>query len=138
MTCEFLDFDSLPKYHPNGFFISITPADPSKPLTPGDKLHNVLSVGTFDPVFLESSEHCFRWVGSLPYIFTGEHIFRFEPSKTTPGGTTFSQEESFTGALGFLMGDNFIGRAVGISEKSRAGWKKYNQDLKAWCEGSTA
>jgi hypothetical protein len=44
------------------------------------------------------------------------------------------QEEKFTGIFAFVMGDNFIARAIGIPEKTQKGWKKYNQDLKAWCE----
>ncbi|KAF2727668.1 hypothetical protein EJ04DRAFT_132902 [Polyplosphaeria fusca] len=105
VRAKFLAFDTLPLYHPNGFFRSI------------------------------SSEHCFRWVGSMPGVFTGEHIFRFEHSEVTPGGTTFSQEESFSGALSFLMGDNFAGRTLGWQEKSHKGWIRYNEDLKRWCEG---
>jgi hypothetical protein len=65
---------------------------------------------------------------------TGEHSFLFEPSKTTPGGTTFIQEEVFGGALGFVMGENAVARAIGVPEKTHKGWKKYNEDLKAWCE----
>jgi hypothetical protein len=53
-----------------------------------------------------------------------------------PGGTTFSQEEKLTGMLAFLMTDNPIGRVLGVPKKTKKGWEKYNQDLKAWCEKS--
>ena len=44
-----------PNYHPNGFFKSISPAIPNKPIEVGDKLHNVLEGGTFNPVVLVRS-----------------------------------------------------------------------------------
>jgi len=68
--------------------------------------------------------------------FNGEHIFRFEPSTKTQGGTTFVQEEKFTGLLSFLMSDGFIARSVGLKESSKKGFEGYNEDLKKWCEGS--
>ncbi|KAF2190116.1 hypothetical protein K469DRAFT_560380 [Zopfia rhizophila CBS 207.26] len=133
---KFLDFSQIPTYHPNGFFKSLGPAIPNKPLEPGDKMHNVLEGMTFDPIFLENSPTCFRWLGSLPGIFSGEHIFRFEPSIATHGGTTFVQEEKFTGILAFLMGDGFVARSIGLREKTKRGWESYNRDLKTWCERS--
>jgi hypothetical protein len=54
----------------------------------------------------------------------------------TPGGTTFTQEEKFTGALSFLIGTNIAAKAAGITEKTLVGWDRYNHDLKRWCEGS--
>jgi hypothetical protein len=72
----------------------------------------------------------------LAGVFNGEHSFSFEPSKTTPGGTTFTQREDFTGAFSFVMGESFVAQKVGYPAKTRAGWKKYNEDLKRWCEQS--
>jgi hypothetical protein len=69
-------------------------------------------------------------------IFNGEHSFTFEPSKTTPGGTTFTQKEEFTGGFSFVMGEGFLAKKIGMPEKTRRGWQKYNQDLKKWCEQS--
>lgn len=54
------------------------------------------------------------------------------------GGTTFTQEENFTGVLAFTMGDGFVARSIGFKEKTKRGWEGYNQDLKVWCEGSKA
>lgn len=76
----------------------------------------------------------FTWAGSIPLIFGGEHSFRFAPSHTTPGGTTFTQEESFSGALGFLMGEGFIAKKLGFGAKTILGWEGYNRDFKGWCE----
>jgi hypothetical protein len=70
-------------------------------------------------------------VGSLPYIFTGEHYFRFAPSETTPGATTFKQGENFTGALSFLMSFSY-GKNTG------ANFGKFNEDLKKRVEGLKA
>ncbi|KAJ4331761.1 hypothetical protein N0V95_009812, partial [Ascochyta clinopodiicola] len=75
----------------------------------------------------------FSWTGSIPYVFTGTHSFSFVPSTT---GTTFSQEEHFSGALGWLlMGDGPLGKGVGIKEKTRKAWVGYDADLKKVCEG---
>jgi hypothetical protein len=51
---QFLQFDQIPKYSPNGFFISLGPATPNAPLEPGTKMHIVLRGGTFDPTILVS------------------------------------------------------------------------------------
>jgi len=56
----------------------------------------------------------------------------------TPGGTTFVNEESFTGALSFMMGDNIVARPLGMHAKTTHGFEKYNADLKVWCESSNA
>jgi len=69
-------------------------------------------------------------------MFNGEHCFRFQPSTTTQGGTTFVHEEKFTGALSFLMGEGFFARWVGLRESTKKGFEGYNQDLKKWCEQS--
>ena len=44
------------------------------------------------------------WTGPPFYhLFRGVHVFRFEASTRTAGGTTFAQEESFTGVMSFMM-----------------------------------
>ncbi|KAF2100883.1 hypothetical protein NA57DRAFT_54956 [Rhizodiscina lignyota] len=133
---KFLDFSQLPNYHPNGFFRSIKPTIPDKPFEAGDKVDIVFEFGGSTATCLANSPTEFRWIGSVPLIFSGEHTFRFTPSTTTPGGTTFYQEEKFTGALSFMMGDSFVARQIGFQAKTKNGWERYNQDLKAWCEGS--
>jgi hypothetical protein len=76
----------------------------------------------------------FTWRGSIPLLFGGDHSFSFEASKTNPGGTTFTQEEQFFGALGFLMGEGFVANKAGFREKTLKGWEGFNMDLKKWCE----
>jgi len=87
-----------------------------------------------DAVILANSPHLFKWGGSLPLIFGGNHSFEFKESKVTPGGTTFTQHEEFYGALGFLMGGNFVGRWAGFGRKTEGNWDGFNRDLKGVCE----
>ena len=63
----------------------------------------------------------------------GFHAFRFEPSQTTPGGTTFVQNEELTGLLSFVMHPS---GPVGKSLKG--GYEQFNRDLKARVEGLKA
>ena len=44
------------------------------------------------------------------------------------------QEEVFSGALGFLMGENVVARQIGFAEKTMRGWDGFNADLKGACE----
>lgn len=63
-------------------------------------------------------------------LFTGEHSFRFEPSKTNPGETTFVQAENFSGILSFL-----IKEGTGFARTTREGFEGFNGDLKRRVEG---
>jgi len=86
---------------------------------------------TISPTIVENSAQAFRWRGLLwgvPGLFTGEHQFRFEPSKKTPGGTTFVQAEKFSGILSFL-----IAEGTGFWKSTKEGFEGFNADLKAKC-----
>ncbi|KAF3920660.1 hypothetical protein ABW21_db0206742 [Orbilia brochopaga] len=132
---KFLNFSQLPSYHPNGFFKSISTAVPNAPLEPGVKLHNVLEGMTIEPTLLENSTSRFSWGGTgLLGTFSGEHIFRFEPSAKTQGGTTFIHEEKFTGLLSFIIGNGLVARSIGFRNSTEKGFERYNRDLKDWCE----
>lgn len=52
-----------------------------------------------------------------------------EPSTTTPGATTFVQDEEFTGVLSILF---YEGSAM--RKKTQGNFEKFNSDLKAWVE----
>lgn len=67
--------------------------------------------------------------------FNGNHAFHFTESQTTKGATTFIQEEQFSGALAFIIGDNAIGNMIGFREKTRKGFEGFNADFKKWVEG---
>ncbi|KAH8891454.1 hypothetical protein GQ53DRAFT_746562 [Thozetella sp. PMI_491] len=130
---KFLDFSKIPTYSPRGFFKSLGPAIKGKPLEVGDKMHNVLDGAVIEPVVIENSPTCFTWRGSM-FGLKADHIFRFEPSTKTQGGTRFVHEETFSGPVAFLMGEGFAARSVGLKEKTVKGFETYNKDLKTWCE----
>ncbi|KAF2627272.1 hypothetical protein BU25DRAFT_368125 [Macroventuria anomochaeta] len=135
VRAKFLDFTSLPSY--TRAFESITSPKPGTELVKGDKVSVKLANSpAFSGVIETNTPTHFSWTGSLPFIFTGTHSFYFSPSDTTPNGTTFTQEEFFSGVLGYaLMGDNVVGRAVGMKEKTQKGWIRFNEDLKRVLEG---
>jgi len=76
----------------------------------------------------ENSERQFMWRGTVPLLFYGDHFFRFEASKTTPGGTTFSHGEEFGGILAAPFG------WFGMGSKTGTGFEEFNQDLKREAE----
>jgi len=62
-------------------------------------------------------------------------MFHFRPSETgAPGHTTFVHEETFTGLLGGVMGDNWISSAAGLRSETQKGFESFNKDLKEACE----
>jgi hypothetical protein len=68
------------------------------------------------------------WRGTVPLLFYGDHFFRFEASKTTPGGTTFAHGEEFKGPLAAPFG------WFGMGSKTSIGFEKFNEDLKREAE----
>lgn len=89
----------------------------------------ILSRDLVNTLDQENSAEEFRWVGSLPWIFTGEHFFRFEASTKTPGGTTLKQGETFTGALSFLVGPTWS-----FGKKTVDQFESFNESLKKRAE----
>lgn len=73
----------------------------------------------------ENSERQFMWRGSIPYLLNGDHFFRFEPSKTTPGGTTFVE---FSGVIAAPFA------WFGMGSKTGVGFAGFNEDLKKEAE----
>jgi hypothetical protein len=123
---------------------------PDKPIIEtGDKLKLVSDGTTLTPTVLvrqtfpsdnlasltpiqENSSKAFQWRGSFYGLLIGTHTFRFEPSTTTPGATTFVQDEEFTGVLSILF---FGGSAM--RKKTQNQFDTFNSDLKAWVEGQS-
>ncbi|KAJ4984375.1 activator of hsp90 ATPase 1 family protein [Stagonosporopsis vannaccii] len=134
VRAKFLDFAAIPSY--TKAFESITAPKPGAELSKGEKVVVKLANSpAFTGVIETNTPAHFSWTGSIPLIFTGTHSFHFVPSTTTPGGTSFTQEEVFSGVLGWLlMGDGAVGRSAGMREKTKGTWDKFNADLKAWCE----
>jgi hypothetical protein len=63
----FLDFESYAEWH-HGFFIEASKA----PVEVGDVLNVNAGGMKFKPTVQENSSSVFRWIGSLPFIFTGK------------------------------------------------------------------
>lgn len=80
----------------------------------------------------ENSAERLKWRGSLPGIFTGDHVFEFQPSKRNPGQTTFLQYEDFTGLLAFTMKPT-----KESGSKNMLGFLRFNEDVKRQAEGGT-
>lgn len=110
-----------------GHFKSIEAQAQKNTIEKGDKLKVVLGGMTFNPDVLENSEQEFRWRGSLWGLFNGDHYFRFEPSKTTPGSTTFTHGEEFSGPLAVLMK---LPIKIGDFNEMAPKFEKFNEDLK--------
>jgi len=135
ITSEFLNFTETPNWSPNGFIEKVSPIPPSTELrlVRNEPIEVQLAMGTFKSTIVENIDEEFVWRASMPYIFTGTHHFRFTPS-STPGNTTFTQVEVFTGVLAWVMGDSLVARWMGIREGTRVRWEAFNKDLKAEME----
>ena len=120
---QFVDFARYSEWSPRHIKSIERPAGKTI-IEPGDKLKVTLEGTSFSPVVLENSESSFKWLGSLPYIFSGTHSFLFQPSKETPGHTTFVDNEDFSGLLSFLMLSPLMGAGT------KANFEKFNEDLK--------
>ena len=131
---QFLDFPSIPSYH-TGTIKSVARADPSKPtIDRGDVLNCEIGGLKFSPTIIESSPTELSWKGPPWHgLIAGFHIFRFEPSQTTPGWTTFTQAEEFTGLLAFLLRPS-----MPLGKSTKADYEKFNQDIKARVESLKA
>ncbi|KAG7562738.1 hypothetical protein FFLO_01799 [Filobasidium floriforme] len=128
----FLDFDSYPEWSKSFFqSIIVTPRKTGE-INQGDQLKVVLPGATFKPVVLTNTPSVFCWRGSIPYIFSGDHSFQFNPSQSTPGHTTFVHGEDFSGMLSFLVGPTWS-----MGKSTRDNYEKYNVELKARVEGKS-
>ncbi|KAI9753351.1 MAG: hypothetical protein M4579_005209 [Chaenotheca gracillima] len=125
----FLDFGKMPEWT-QGFIRSITPVVPKDPIEKGDKLNVTLQGASFSPVVLENSPQEFKWRGSIPGLFYGDHSFRFEPGPT-PGTTTLTHSEEFSGPLTFLM------KIIPQGTKQKEGFEGFNDDLKRRVESGS-
>ncbi|KAF9876379.1 activator of hsp90 atpase 1 family protein [Colletotrichum karsti] len=101
--------------------------DAKKPsdLTKGDYVAANLKGFAFKPAMVENTEELFKWDGSIPLLFSGQHSFYFKPSDKTPGGTTWVQVEDFSGLLAFLMKPVF-----GFTKTTLKNWREFDEDIK--------
>ena len=119
------DFASYPQWNP--FIQSI-----SGSLAIGERLRVCIKppggkAMTFRPtVLMVEDNRKLRWKGRLlfPGIFDGEHHFELVP---TPSGSSFSQEEKFSGVLVRMMG-------AAIFQRTQRGFAEMNKALKQKAE----
>ncbi|KAF1962723.1 hypothetical protein CC80DRAFT_487213 [Byssothecium circinans] len=113
--------------------MALTPLEPSDrapaDLQPGDKIKVDLKGTVFRPVVVENSPGAFKWLGSLYGLFDGQHEFYWKKSSVTPGGTTFVQQENFTGPLSWFVRDGSSG-----GTQTKTNFEGLNQELKAESE----
>ncbi|KAI5357880.1 putative polyketide cyclase/dehydrase, START-like domain superfamily [Septoria linicola] len=127
-----LDFSQMPSWLHGPGIRNVQVKDAAKTGTAieaGDVLITHIDKTTFEPVVLVNDSSELKWRGSIPYIFTGDHSFQFKKSETNEGGTTFVNEENFSGALSFLM----LQWVMGASAKKS--FEALNGDLKRRVEG---
>ena len=151
---QFLDFAKFPEWS-TGPIKSVTPYATKSIVEKGDRLKVSLGGATFSGLVLvsfhvlcldalsvlmltsrvqENTEREFKWRGSLPYIFSGDHSFRFEPSEKTPGSTTFKNSEEFFGLAVFLLKPFVTQRMMAQGEEN---FNHFNRDLKKRVESLT-
>lgn len=82
-----------------------------------------------DQIVEENSPTEFRWIGPWYGVLTGVHAFCFNPSSTTPNGTTFVQWEEFSGLLAW-----YVWPAMPGGKQTFARFEEFNRDLKARAE----
>ena len=119
------DFASYPQWNP--FIQSL-----SGPLAIGERLSVRIKLSggksmTFRPtVLLVEENRKVRWMGRLllPGIFDGEHHFELAP---TTSGSSFSQEEKFSGILVRMMG-------AATFQQTQLGFVEMNKALKQRAE----
>ncbi|KAF4993333.1 hypothetical protein FDECE_13448 [Fusarium decemcellulare] len=100
----FLDFARYQQWHPGWNLGPVDSAIKPVDLKAGDKMRVSLHGMTFHPVVIENTPRCFTWEGSVPFIASGKHFFRFTPSTENPGATSFVQGEDYSGLLVTMFG----------------------------------
>ncbi|KAH8926947.1 hypothetical protein BT69DRAFT_898659 [Atractiella rhizophila] len=128
----FLDFPKMQEWH-KGFIASIVVQGAEKgtghDVKVGDKLDSSLGGISVVQVVEENSPTQFKTRGVWHGVLTGIHGYRFEPSSTNPGGTTFTQWEEFEGLLSFVMAPSLGGKTT------LKHFEGFNADLKRHVEG---
>ncbi|KAK4497816.1 hypothetical protein PRZ48_010470 [Zasmidium cellare] len=125
----FLEFSTWPQWA-SSHFKSVDKLSPQKEtIEKGDKLKVVMPGMTFNPTVLENNPSVFQWRGSLWGLLNGDHSFKFQPSETTPGGTTFVNEEKWHGPVLSLL------RPIWApSAEAPKGFVSFNEELKKRAE----
>ncbi|EME44953.1 hypothetical protein DOTSEDRAFT_52361 [Dothistroma septosporum NZE10] len=125
----FHDFTSWPEWS-HGMIKAVSSHKNASEVKVGDTLEVVLEGMTIEPVLLENNDSEFKWRGNSLNLLMGDHGFKFQDSKTSPGGTTFVHEEEFYRLLAVIMI-----LPLGLYGKTEKGFEAFNEDLKRRVEG---
>ncbi|KAF9777770.1 hypothetical protein IL306_004315 [Fusarium sp. DS 682] len=128
----FKDFPRFPEWSS----WSVEPAVSSKKmddLTPKDKLKVDVKEAKFTATLLKNDPDAFEWGGNFRPLLIGHHEFTWRPSTKTPGGTTFTQSERWTGWLVFLWRPGWI-----MWRNSKKCCDEFNAELKKEAEKRAA
>ncbi|KAI5450247.1 hypothetical protein NCC49_003264 [Naganishia albida] len=132
------DFSALPEW--SSFLKSVKPVTPDAPLAIGQKVNvSILPPGNASPMSFTASivlldpPHSFGWLGGYSYIYLGKHMFLLSPSTEEPGKTVLVHREEFSGALYVPIMD-----WMGAGEKTKKGFEKFNEEVKARAEKMAA
>ncbi|KAL7005593.1 hypothetical protein EMMF5_004838 [Cystobasidiomycetes sp. EMM_F5] len=132
---KWLNFKDVSEWH-QGFIESVEVEYSSEPglvsghkLKPGDRLHTFAAGMEFHQTILENDEEHIKWYGPWWGLLNGTHEYSFKPSSVTPGGTTFTQTEWFSGILSPFMLPSMPG-----GKKTQLGFDSINKDVKTRAE----
>ncbi|KAI1190783.1 hypothetical protein F5B17DRAFT_427259 [Nemania serpens] len=131
----------FPKYHEwvKGSIKGVEVLSADGSINVGDKVKiSFPGMGIFSGEITANSPAELKWRNKWPGLLLAEHSFLFEPSKTTPGHTTFVNSEEFSGVLTYLTYLTYLtGKPQGgdsSSSSSSPGFEMFNQSLKARAE----
>ena len=116
------------------FLKSVKPVDPAAdPVSLGSKLNVTIHPPDSSPmsftgtVVLSDPPRGFAWLGGYRYIYLGKHMFLLEPAGE--GQTKLVHREEFSGVL-----YTPIMSWMGAGEKTRRGFERFNEEVKAKAE----
>jgi len=129
----FLDFSAFSEWH-HGYFESVELPEgkaTGESCVAGDNLKCSFGGTKLVVEITETTPAKLAWRGGapIPGMLSGLHTFHFTPSAKTPGHTTFSQDEEFSGLFSPLMRFGFM------ENKLMPNFVTFDEDLKRRVEG---
>ncbi|KUJ09948.1 uncharacterized protein LY89DRAFT_675455 [Mollisia scopiformis] len=95
-----------------------------------DVISGTMGGVNFTAKIIECNANTLSWTGPPVYgLFRGIHVFRFEKSTVTGGGTTFVQEESFVGIMAWAFSP-----VLPLGWVTKSYFNKFNAELKGEAE----
>jgi len=124
----FLNFPKIVEWH-SGLVKSISLLAKDEVIKKGSKLDCDMEGFHFVSTVKENAPGLFQWQSPPIHGIVALHSFRFRPSKTTLGWTTFVQDEEYRGLLAFIMSPSLGGKKI------QRQFEGFNKDIKARVEG---